>query len=202
VPRLDWHGSSPLKGLHKTLKTVPAGYLGQSCSISAKALQIIVADLAPCLQDAQIITADLEASLADILDSKGKDVPGPPASSPAFITSPWAAQPPAMAHQHAPPPAPPSSALAISAAPAAAAAPPEVAARAASPEPELQQEGREEEAPRVAGSFGGLSTDFLQAMQSSLEALGYDLSSADLMQELAGALLSGPLRTAADATNA
>jgi hypothetical protein len=38
----------------------------------------------------------------------------------------------------------------------------------------------------VVGGFGGLSPAFLTAMQDALEQAGYDLTSEDIMQELAG----------------
>ncbi|MEW5315789.1 MAG: hypothetical protein WDW38_007194 [Sanguina aurantia] len=40
--------------------------------------------------------------------------------------------------------------------------------------------------PKKSGSFGGLSSQFLAGVQSSLEDLGYDLTSADIMQRLVG----------------
>lgn len=40
--------------------------------------------------------------------------------------------------------------------------------------------------PKKSGSFGGLSSQFLAGVQSSLEDLGYDLTSADIMQQLVG----------------
>ena len=51
----------------------------------------------------------------------------------------------------------------------------------------------EEEQPAAAaaagppGSFGGLGMPFLRAVQDELEVLGYDLASADAMQQLARA---------------
>jgi hypothetical protein len=41
-------------------------------------------------------------------------------------------------------------------------------------------------APAGPGSFGNLPTEFLQDVQTALEELGYDLTSADAMQMLAG----------------
>jgi hypothetical protein len=39
---------------------------------------------------------------------------------------------------------------------------------------------------RAAGSIGGLPNEFLQDMQAALEALGFDLTSPSIMQQLAG----------------
>jgi hypothetical protein len=51
-----------------------------------------------------------------------------------------------------------------------------------------EEEVEEKEPPATTappGGFGGLSKEFLSNMQDALEILGYDLSSADIMQQLA-----------------
>lgn len=49
------------------------------------------------------------------------------------------------------------------------------------PQPDVQQIHQD----KPAIGFGGLSNEFLLSMQSALEKLGYDLSSTDLMAQLA-----------------
>jgi hypothetical protein len=56
---------------------------------------------------------------------------------------------------------------------------------------EAEKEAEEEAAPVAAaappGSFGGLSMPFLRVVQEELEVQGFDLASADIMQQLASA---------------
>jgi hypothetical protein len=143
------------------------------------------------LHNQPITAEDLQTSLQDFLASKT-----PPASAAAAAlssNSPWEgfnlerAPPPApTASQYAPPPAAPAIQTAT------AAAPPALADKQQQQQQHVEDEDWEvvREAPakpdQPGGSFGGLPNQFLQDMQSGLEALGFDLTSPDIMQQLAG----------------
>jgi rubrerythrin len=73
--------------------------------------------------------------------------------------------------------------------PTASTAPPAVATKPQDTDTAAAEETAGEAAAAKASpeiGFGGLSKEFLMAMQDALEDLGLDLSSADIMQELAG----------------
>jgi len=58
-------------------------------------------------------------------------------------------------------------------------------------DPDTSMPGESEVAAEAAaaspeGGFGGLSNEFLKAMQDALEDLGWDLSAADIMEQLGG----------------
>ena len=132
-------------------------------------------------------------SLEDLLKTKAQVLPplGAPESPGASLLQKLQQQA-ADPQVQAPPPVQ---------APAIAAAPPPVVEQAV-PSMDLEEETEAlyaEAASSVppqkdpehskTGSFGGLSNEFLKAMQDALEGLGYNLSDAGLMQQLAGELV-------------
>jgi hypothetical protein len=133
----------------------------------------------PSASTALVLLQDLQESLQEFISSKCSCVSTATAQegSQAPVTL---AYKPAQQQQQAPAaPAPP--ALSIGTATRVAAAPPAV---------EIIEEV-EEHVPPVdtadgGGGFGGLSPEFLKAMQDGLEALGYDLTLPDVVQVGAG----------------
>lgn len=130
-----------------------------------------VADGAP------VTAQDLEASLAEFLDSKTS---APPAASSnnGGVFGLWNGQPMAPPpQQQQGPPAPPAVDKGVA------------VPLAVGQDVAMEEDEEEEEQPptmKPPGGFGGLSNEFLSDMQAALEALEYDLSSADIMQQLAG----------------
>jgi hypothetical protein len=126
---------------------------------------------------------DLQDSLREFISSKGSSATTstPQEGSQARVTSAYRPAQLQQQQQQAPvPPAPP--AVSISTATRVATAPPVV---------QIEEEVEEQQVPPVntadgGGGFGGLSPEFLKAMQDGLEALGYDLTSSDVVQVGAG----------------
>ncbi len=132
--------------------------------------------------DAAVTAADLQRSLQDLLASKATPEPDPAAAAAAGAAQRFGGGLAMATEQaHARAPAPPQVRLA------------EPVAAPAVVEAVVEAVEKEEEQPAAAaaagppGSFGGLGLPFLRAVQDELELLGYDLTSADAMQQLARA---------------
>lgn len=143
-----------------------------------------------------VTVSDLQQSLTEFITSKAAPAetaaaqPGGPSPASALadalssLFAPKQQQTPAApAYARAPPraaPAPPQFATAR--------APPAVSTRVEIREVQAGEDDMEveDEDVVVEETFAGLSTEFLQAMQSSLEELGVDLTSEDAMEQLGG----------------
>jgi hypothetical protein len=163
------------------------------------------------MREERVTLSDLHRSHADFLASKSKGAPPTPSaaasgepSAGSSRSNPSAGGMPPLTwdqlpQQHAPaaaPAAPKPSIQTRKADPAVQSILDQVAAAA-------HAEGEAEEQKGPGGSFGGLSSAFLAAMQDALEGMGCDLRSATIMQQLAGSstlpndLLPGLLDAAA-----
>lgn len=122
-----------------------------------------------------IILDDLQTSLQDFLASKTPSLAAAVAADVAASSSPGQGF---------------SLAPALDALRASWAAPPAAPAvtTTATPPTVAEEEDDEWQALQepAAGSFAGLPQQFLQDMQAALEALGFDLTSPSIMQQLAG----------------
>lgn len=119
---------------------------------------------------------DLQSSLNDFLATKTA------ATAPSVDPGPniWQGFEPQQATENAP--APRAEAPQIS----TATAPPATQQQEPVVEFGSAVEEDEQEVDLNIASFGGLDAGFLKDMQSGLEALGYDLTSTDIMQQLSG----------------
>lgn len=132
-------------------------------------------------EDDSIITAaDLESSLQDFLASKAppKASSSSNAQHPIHGLSPWEGI--QLPPQFASAPQLPTPAVATSTATVTEIAPEADTAA----DMELAEEPQQQDTG-ASGSFGNLPIEFLQDMQTALEGRGYDLSSPDIMQQLA-----------------
>lgn len=136
--------------------------------------------------DDVLAAVDLETSLTDFLASKKTTTSSsnmPPSTTSGL--SPWEGI--QLAPQFAN--APPAPAVATDTATATAPSHPITVADVVmecTEEEEEQQQQPPVDTARGSGSFGNLPPEFLQDVQTALETLGYDLTSADAMQQLAG----------------
>lgn len=132
--------------------------------------------------DGVLVLSDLQSSLRSFLASKAPAKASPSTPSTQVLgggLSPWEGI--QLAPQFAEVPPPPAAAVKTDAATAAAAAAAVEAAEQVDSTEEM------ETVPAAgAGGFGNLPLEFLQDVQTALESLGFDLTSADAMQQLAG----------------
>ena len=185
----DWPGLCSLTLAKSSHHSAASCLLSRACPFAC--LQCCVLPQGEEAQDSKAVTCvtltDLQCSLDALLTSKGQSPAAAAAASSAAAASALesmfaraGAAPPAAA----PPPAPASTTTAPPAASLKEAGN-DVAAE------EGEEEWEEVAAPpappgAAAGGFGGLSQQFLQDVQAGLEALGYDLTSSDVMARLAG----------------
>jgi hypothetical protein len=135
----------------------------------------------------QVTPSDLQQALDSFLDSKASAGPAAAAAAAAATGSSGTGHPllqTASASTFAPPPPPPALGTA---APVTTGLRPGLALDQDvwwDSEQQLEKQLSPEPAAEQPGSFGGLSPSFLTAVQEQLEALGYDLTSDDIMRRL------------------
>jgi hypothetical protein len=137
------------------------------CAHAPCSYSVRMAALGPHADDSTVITSDVKAALADLITSKSSS------ASPAV-------QSPQDVLQRCLDISPPEEMQAE-----AASGPPPAAAPPATPAAAPAQEVVEADKPAVydgTAAFDGLSPEFLRAMQDGLEAMGFDLTSREVVQ--------------------